>query len=306
MAISSKAQKERGLSKEDKRALLQAWRENHDTAARDTLLGSYEPLILAQVAKYRSYKFPPEILITEAKLALYDAEASFDLGRGVRFGAVAKKKIGWRIQDYVARHWSPWKSFTSKRAKRVFFKKSKILKAADRYGNLTDEAAETLAAELSTNFVKITPRYLRIMVPYLLRVDMVSIQASIGGRTVEETLIDHSAHDAEAGLIQEEKMAARSQLLEDALAQLNRRQRYVFEARRLTVPPKAFEVIGNELAAISDGLTPGRPVSKQRVEQIDNRAFEIVQESILRAAGRKPQRTDSRTPGRKRSSSPEA
>jgi RNA polymerase sigma-32 factor len=255
------------LEPQEEFMLGKSWREQSDREAAHRLVTSHLRLVAKIAMGYRGYGLPVSEVISEGNLGLMQAVARFEPERGFRLSTYALWWIKAAIQEYILRSWSLVKIGTTANQKRLFFnlRKAKSRITAIEDGDLRPEQVKILAKDLG--------------VPEREVVDMnrrlggdVSLNAPIGedGDSGEwqDWLVDDSASQ-ESRLADSEETDLRRKALGEALSVLNGRERRIFEARRLADEPVTLEELSDELG-----------VSRERVRQIDVRAFEKVQKAV--------------------------
>jgi RNA polymerase sigma-32 factor len=252
--------------------LAKSWREHGDRDAAHQLVTSHLRLVARIAMGYRGYGLPVGEVISEGNVGLMQAVKRFDPEKGFRLATYAMWWIRAAIQEYILRSWSLVKMGTTAAQKKLFFNLRKIksqLKALDE-GDLRPDQVKQIATRLGVS-----------------EDDVVSMNRRLGGdsslnapvRNDAESgewmdwLVDDSAIDQETALAESEEKEQRHTMLHDALEGLNERERRVFEARRLAEEPLTLEQLSAEFG-----------VSRERIRQIEVRAFEKVQKAVQKAA----------------------
>jgi RNA polymerase sigma-32 factor len=256
------------LEPQQEYGLAKSWREHGDRAAAHTLVTSHLRLAAKIAMGYRGYGFPISELIAEANVGLMQAVNRFDPERGFRFATYAAWWIRARIQEYILRSWSLVKMGTTAGQKRLFFKlrraKNKI--SAFDEGDLRPDQVNLIAKQLA-----VTERDV-IDMDRRLRGDLslnVPIREDGESGEWQDLLIDDRGVSQEKHVIENDEAHRRHIALDQALSMLNGRERRVFEARLLADNPIRFEDLASEFG-----------VSRERVRQIEVRAFEKVQMAV--------------------------
>jgi RNA polymerase sigma-32 factor len=252
--------------------LAKSWREHGDRDAAHQLVTSHLRLVARIAMGYRGYGLPVGEVISEGNVGLMQAVKRFDPEKGFRLATYAMWWIRAAIQEYILRSWSLVKMGTTAAQKKLFFNLRKIksqLKALDE-GDLRPDQVKQIATRLGVS-----------------EDDVVSMNRRLGGdsslnapvRNDAESgewmdwLVDDSAIDQETALAESEEKERRHDMLTEALKGLNERERRVFEARRLAEEPLTLEELSSEFG-----------VSRERIRQIEVRAFEKVQKAVQKAA----------------------
>ena len=252
--------------------LAKSWREHGDRDAAHELVTSHLRLVARIAMGYRGYGLPIGEVISEGNVGLMQAVKRFDPEKGFRLATYAMGWIRAAIQEYILRSWSLVKMGTTAAQKKLFFNLRKIkgqLKALEE-GDLRPEQVKLIATRLGVS-----------------ETDVISMNRRLGGdsslnapvRNDAESgewmdwLVDDTAVDQETALAESEEKEQRHGMLYEALEGLNERERRVFEARRLSEDPLTLEQLSTEFG-----------VSRERIRQIEVRAFEKVQMAVQKAA----------------------
>ncbi|RVU19804.1 RNA polymerase sigma factor RpoH [Methylobacterium oryzihabitans] len=248
--------------------LAKSWREHGDRDAAHRLVTSHLRLVAKIAMGYRGYGLPIGEVVSEGNVGLMQAVKRFDPDKGFRLATYAMWWIKAAIQEYILRSWSLVKMGTTANQKKLFFN---LRKAKGRISALDEgDLRPDQVAQIAT----------RLGVPEQDVVDMnrrLSGDASLNAPLREEGegewqdwLVDDSPSQ-ESVLAREEEGQNRLAALRDALGVLNPRERRIFEARRLAEDPITLEDLSGEFG-----------VSRERVRQIEVRAFEKVQDAVKR------------------------
>ena len=255
------------LTLEEEVACARRWREREDRDAAYRLVTSHLRLVAKIAMRYRGYGLPLADVVSEGNIGLMQAVKRFDPERGVRLATYAMWWIKATIQEYVLRSWSLVKMGTTANQKKLFFN---LRKAQSRISILDD-------GDMRLDQVKIIARRIGVTemdVIYMNR--RLSGDASLNAAIREDGdsgewqdwLVDESP-DQETTLAASEEFDNRHKTLSDALSVLNERERRIFEARRLAEDPITLADLAEEFG-----------VSRERVRQIEVRAFEKVQKAV--------------------------
>jgi RNA polymerase sigma-32 factor len=255
------------LEPQDEYMLARRWREHGDRDAAHKLVTSHLRLVAKIAMGYRGYGLPISEVISEGNVGLMQAVKRFEPEKGFRLATYAMWWIKAAIQEYVLRSWSLVKLGTTANQKKLFFNlrkaKSKISALED--GDLRPDQVKLIAKRLGVTEQDVIDMNRRLA-------GDVSLNAPIrdDGDSGEwqDWLVDE-ASDPEERLAQSEETDNRIRALHDALTILNRRERRIFEARRLTDEPVTLEDLAAEFG-----------VSRERVRQIEVRAFDKVQRTV--------------------------
>src|SRR6516164_6087924 len=264
------------LELHDEFMLAKRWREHGDRDAAHKLVTSHLRLVAKIAMGYRGYGLPTSEVISEGNVGLMQAVKRFEPEKGLRLSTYAMWWIKAAIQEYILRSWSLVKLGTTANQKKLFFNlrkaKSKISALED--GDLRPDQVKLIAERLGVTEQDVVDMNRR------LGGDM-SLNAPIrdDGDSGEwqDWLVDEVS-DQETRLVEDEESENRRKALGEALSVLNERERRIFEARQL-----ADDAITLEDLAVEFGI------SRERVRQIEVRAFQKVQRAVqIAIAGRRP------------------
>ena len=247
--------------------LAKRWREHGDPTAAHKLVTSHLRLVAKIAMGYRGYGLPISEVISEGNVGLMQAVKRFEPEKGFRLATYAMWWIKAAIQEYILRSWSLVKMGTTANQKKLFFnlRKAKSKISALNEGDLRPDQVATIAKRLGVTEQDVIDMNRRLA-------GDTSLNAPIRDDGESGEWQDWLADDSES---QETVMAAheeldnRKQALTDALSVLNERERRIFEARRLAENPITLEELADEFG-----------VSRERVRQIEVRAFEKVQHAV--------------------------
>ena len=259
------------LEAEEEFILAKNWDEREDTDAAHKLVTSHLRLVAKIAMGYRGYGLPLGDLISEGNVGLMQAVKRFDADKGFRLSTYAMWWIKASIQEYILRTLSLVKIGTTAAQKKLFFNLRKIkgqLQAIDE-GDLSPENVQKISERLNVSEKEVVSMNRRLSGPDN---SLNAPLAADGDGEWQDWLVDESANQEEV-LGQAEELAGRRKLLANSLTNLNERERYIFVERRLTENPKTLEELSEEYN-----------ISRERVRQIEVRAFEKVQKSIKTAA----------------------
>ncbi|MGP0089128.1 MAG: RNA polymerase sigma factor RpoH [Xanthobacteraceae bacterium] len=255
------------LSPQEEYMLAQRWREHGDREAAHRLVTSHLRLVAKIAMGYRGYGLPIAEVISEGNVGLMQAVRRFEPERGFRLATYAMWWIKASLQEYILRSWSLVKMGTTANQKKLFFnlRKAKSKIAALEEGDLRPDQVELIAKRLGVTEREVIDMNRRLG-------GDASLNTPIGdeGQTSEwqDWLIDDTPSQ-ERVLAENEELGNRRKALGEALGVLNDRERRIFEARRLADTPATLEDLAEEFR-----------VSRERVRQIEVRAFEKVQRVV--------------------------
>ncbi len=251
--------------------LAKKWTEHEDTEAAHKMVTSHLRLVAKIAMGYRGYGLPMGELISEGNVGLMQAVKRFDPERGFRLATYAMWWIKASIHEYVLRTWSLVKIGTTAAQKKLFFNLRKLkgqIKAIEE-GDLKPEHVARIATALNVSESDVISMNRRLAAPdHSLNAPM---RADSEGEW-QDWLVD-DAVDQEVVLGERQELNKRRKLLAAAIDELNPREQHIFTARRLDEDTKTLE----ELSKVYD-------ISRERVRQIEVRAFEKIQKHIKAAA----------------------
>ena len=221
---------------------------------------------------YRGYGLPVSELISEGNIGLMQGVKKFEPDRGFRVATYAMWWIRASIQEFILRSWSLVKMGTTAAQKKLFFNLRKVkgqLKALEE-GDLHPDHVKTIATRLGVSEDDVVSMNRRLSGDSSLNAPVRNDAES--GEWMD-WLVDDTSIDQETALAESEEKEQRHDMLQDALETLNERERRVFEARRLSEDPLTLEQLSTEFG-----------VSRERIRQIEVRAFEKVQKAVQKAA----------------------
>jgi RNA polymerase sigma-32 factor len=255
------------LEPQDEFMLAKRWREHGDRDAAHKLVTSHLRLVAKIAMGYRGYGLPISEVISEGNVGLMQAVKRFEPEKGFRLATYAMWWIKAAIQEYILRSWSLVKMGTTANQKKLFFnlRKAKSKISALEEGDLRPDQVKLIAKRLGVTEQDVVDMNRRLG-------GDVSLNAPIrdDGDSGEwqDWLVDEVS-DQETRLVEDEESDNRKKALGEALSVLNDRERRIFEARRLADDPITLEDLAAEFG-----------VSRERVRQIEVRAFEKVQRAV--------------------------
>ncbi|ACB27585.1 RNA polymerase sigma-32 factor [Methylobacterium sp. PvP062] len=248
--------------------LAKAWRDAGDREAAHRLVTSHLRLVAKIAMGYRGYGLPIGEVVSEGNVGLMQAVKRFDPDKGFRLATYAMWWIKAAIQEYILRSWSLVKMGTTANQKKLFFnlRKAKGKISALDEGDLKPDQVKQIATRLGVPEQDVIDMNRRLSGDTSLNAPL----REEGEGEWQDWLVDNSPSQ-ETVLAREQEGQNRLSALKDALGVLNPRERRIFEARRLAEDPITLEDLSGEFG-----------VSRERVRQIEVRAFEKVQEAVKR------------------------
>ncbi|MEO8758363.1 MAG: RNA polymerase sigma factor RpoH [Devosia sp.] len=262
--------------------LAKRYKEHEDPRAAQKLITSHLRLVAKIAMGYRGYGLPISEVISEGNVGLMHAVKRFEPDKGFRLATYAMWWIRAAIQEYVLRSWSLVKIGTTAAQKRLFFNLRKVkgqIAALDD-GNLHPDQVKQIATTLRVTEADVISMNQRLTGDASLNAPM---RADEGSSEWQDWLVDDTP-DQETTLGNSEEYSERMGLLTNAMGDLNEREKAIFQARRLKEDPATLEELAQEYN-----------VSRERIRQIEVRAFEKVQEAVQHAAREKARARDHAT-----------
>ena len=255
----------------DEYMLAKRWREHNDLEAAHQLVTSHLRLVAKIAMGYRGYGLPLAELISEGNVGLMQAVKRFEPDRGFRLATYAMWWIRAAIQEYILHSWSLVKIGTTAAQKKLFFNLRRIkgqLQAIDE-GDLSPEHVKKIATELDVPESDVVQMNRRLASPDH------SLNAPVreGGDGEWQDWLEDESESQEVRLAEDEEMTNRRRLLDSALKALNPRERRILVERRLQDEPTTLE-----------DLSKAYGISRERVRQIEVRAFEKLQKTMKNLA----------------------
>ena len=260
------------LSKDEEFMLAKRWSEHQDPEAAHKLVTSHLRLVAKIAMGYRGYGLPIGEVISEGNVGLMQAVKKFDPDKGFRLATYAMWWIRASIQEYILRSWSLVKMGTTAAQKKLFFnlRKAKSQISALEEGDLTHEHVAQIATKLGVLDEEVVSMNRR------LSGGDASLNAPLrsdGESEWQDWLVDDQAPNQENVLAESEEHTVRMSLLDEAMKGLSERERHILTQRRLVDSPTTLEELASEYG-----------VSRERVRQIEVRAFEKLQKAMKAAA----------------------
>jgi RNA polymerase sigma-32 factor len=260
------------LAKDEEFMLAKAWQEHEDPEAAHRLVTSHLRLVAKIAMGYRGYGLPIGEVISEGNVGLMQAVKKFDPDRGFRLATYAMWWIRASIQEYILRSWSLVKMGTTAAQKKLFFnlRKAKSEISALQEGDLHPDQVSTIATKLG-----------------VLNEEVISMNRRLSGGDAslnspmradsesewQDWLVDDVTPSQETVVADTQEKSLRMGLLEEAMTELTDRERHILTERRLKDDPTTLEELASQYG-----------VSRERVRQIEVRAFEKLQKSMKAAA----------------------
>jgi len=258
------------LAAEEEYTLAKNWRTNGNVKAAEKLVTSHLRLVAKIAMGYRGYGLPVNEMISEGNVGLMQAVKKFEPEKGFRLATYAMWWIRASIQEYVLRSWSLVKIGTTTAQKKLFFNLKKIKNkiAPQSEGDLRPEHVNEIANKLDVSEHEVVSMNRRLSGKEF------SLNAQVGedGDEWQDWLVDKEL-DHDLKFAHQEEMGQRQSLLKDSIKILNDREREILNSRRLNDNPITLE-----------DLSKKYKISRERVRQIENKAFERLQKHMLISA----------------------
>ena len=253
--------------------LAKRWREHDDRDAAHQLVTSHLRLVAKIAMGYRGYGLPVSELISEGNIGLMQGVKKFEPDRGFRLATYAMWWIRASIQEFILRSWSLVKMGTTAAQKKLFFNLRRMKAKLDAFedGDLKPEHLAKIATDLGVTEAEVTSMNRRMAMGGDTSLN-VSVREDGEGQWQDWLQDDAPLQDTVVA--EEQEADVRHGMLVEAMDDLNDRERHILTERRLTDDPKTLE----ELSQVYG-------VSRERVRQIEVRAFEKLQKAMMRLAG---------------------
>jgi len=259
------------LDAEEEYLLAKNWRERGNLKAAHKLVTSHLRLVAKIAMGYRGYGLPVNELISEGNIGLMQAVKKFDPEKGFRLATYAMWWIKASIQEYVLRSWSLVKMGTTTAQKKLFFNLRKLKNqiAPNQEGDLRDEHVEEISKRLDVNSHEVVNMNRRLMGHEKSLNDPIK-----AGETDEwqDWLVDDRL-DQELIVSQKQEYDDKKELLSQAMTILNEREKEILKERRLSENPKTLEELSKKYK-----------ISRERIRQIETKAFEKLQKSMINSS----------------------
>ena len=257
------------LSADEEFMLAKAWAEREDTQAAHKMVTSHLRLVAKIAMGYRGYGLPVSDLISEGNVGMMQAVKRFDPDKGFRLATYAMWWIRASIQEYILRSWSLVKMGTTAAQKKLFFNLRRIkgqIQAIDD-GDLKPEQVTQIATQLDVSETEVISMNQRMAGND--RSLNVPLSRDGEGSGEWQDWLEDDGEDQETTFAEHEEFSARKSLMMTAMKDLNEREQRILQARRLAEPPLTLEDLASEFG-----------VSRERIRQIEVRAFEKLQKAV--------------------------
>ena len=254
--------------------LANKWRDEGDTSAAHQLVTSHLRLVAKIAMGYRGYGLPVTELISEGNIGLMQAVKKYDPDKGFRLATYAMWWIRAAIQEYVLKSWSLVKIGTTAAQKKLFFNLKKLKNQLSDYsdGNLKPHQVKEIADRLDVSEKEVTEMEGRMSGnDYSLN----AVVSAEGEEEWQDWLVDEDA-DHEIKIAENEEISKRKELLSKAINILNDREKNIIKDRKLSEDPKTLDELSKEYK-----------ISRERIRQIEERAFQKLQIEMLNLAKEK-------------------
>jgi RNA polymerase sigma-32 factor len=263
------------LAPEEEYMLAKRWREHEDTEAAAKLVNSHLRLVAKIAMGYRGYGLPVSELISEGNIGLMQGVKKFEPDRGFRLATYAMWWIRASIQEFILRSWSLVKMGTTAAQKKLFFNLRRMKNQIDAFeeGDLKPADVAKIAKDLGVTEDEVISMNRRMGHGGDTSLNAPLRSSEDGEGQWQDFLVSADPLQDEV-IADEEERRVRHELLVDALESLNERERHILTERRLVDEPKTLE-----------DLSQVYGVSRERIRQIEVRAFEKLQAALIRLAG---------------------
>ena len=259
------------LNAEEEYMLAKSWRERGDLKSAHKLVTSHLRLVARMAMGYRGYGLPVSELISEGNMGLMQAVKKFDPEKGFRLATYAMWWIKASMQEYILRSWSLVKMGTTTAQKKLFFnlKKLKNQLSANTEGELNPEHVDIISKKLNVKKEEVVSMNRRLLGKEKSLNDPIK---DGNGSEMQDWIVDNNTNQ-EISLSNNQELVERKNLMNISMSVLNTREKEILKARRLS-----------ENVATLDDLSKKFKVSRERVRQIETKAFEKLQKAMLNAA----------------------
>ncbi len=257
------------LRQDEEYMLAKRWREHEDIDAAHSLVTSHLRLVAKIAMTYKGYGLPVSDLISEGNIGLMKAVKRFDPDKGFRLATYAMLWIKSAIQEYILHSWSLVKIGTTSAQKKLFFNLKKIKNELRVYdeNKLSPEIIKEISDRLAVEEKEVVNMNQRLGgKDHSLNAPR-SIESDAGDW--QENLMDQKTLDQEESFLERDELNKRKSMLGSAITHLNEREKKIFISRRLTDSPLTLEQLSGEFK-----------ISRERVRQIEVKAFEKVQQIV--------------------------
>ncbi len=259
------------LSAEEEYMLAKSWKDRGDLKSAQKLITSHLRLVAKIAMGYRGYGLPVSEIVSEGNIGLMQAVKKFEPEKGFRLATYAMWWIKASIQEYILRSWSLVKMGTTAAQKKLFFnlKKVKNQISANNMGDLKPEHVNEISKRLNVKKEEVVSMDRRLSGKEKSLNDPIKNE---DGAEWQDWIVDHKT-DQELKLSQDQEFVERKKLMDSSMNILNPREREILTARRLS----------ENISTLED-LSKRYKVSRERIRQIETKAFEKLQKSMLNAA----------------------
>jgi len=259
------------LSAEEEYMLAKSWKDRGDLKSAQKLVTSHLRLVAKIAMGYRGYGLPVSELVSEGNIGLMQAVKKFDPERGFRLATYAMWWIKASIQEYVLRSWSLVKIGTTTAQKKLFFNLNKLKNklSVNNTGDLSHEHINEISKRLNVSKEEVVSMDRRLHGKEKSLNDPIK---DGDGAEWQDWIVDKNL-DQELKLSQEQELNERKKLMNDSMSILNTREKEILTARRLS----------ENILTLED-LSKKYKISRERIRQIETKAFEKLQKAMLNAA----------------------
>ena len=259
------------LSPEEEYMLAKRWKKRGDLKSAQKLITSHLRLVAKIAMRYKGYGLPVNEIISEGNIGLMQAVKKFDPEKGFKLATYAMWWIKASIQEYVLRSWSLVKMGTTSAQKKLFFnlKKIKNQLSINNTGDLKNEHVEEISKRLKVKKEEVVSMNRRLLGKEKSLNDPIKDE---DGTEWQDWLVDNKL-DHEIVLSKKQELDHRKNLMSEAMSVLNQREKEILTSRRLS-----------ENIATLDDLSKKHKVSRERIRQIETKAFEKLQKSMINAS----------------------
>ena len=259
------------LSAEEEYMLAKSWKDRGDLKSAQKLVTSHLRLVAKIAMGYRGYGLPVSEMVSEGNIGLMQAVKKFEPEKGFRLATYAMWWIKASIQEYILRSWSLVKMGTTVAQKKLFFnlKKIKSQLSANNAGDLKTEHVEEISKRLNVKKEEVVSMNRRLLGKEKSLNDPIKGE---DGTEWQDWIVDNKI-DQELKLSHEQEFSQKKKLMDNSMSILNPREKEILTARRLS----------DDVATLEE-LSKKYKVSRERIRQIETRAFEKLQKVMLNAA----------------------
>ena len=259
------------LSAEEEYMLAKSWRNRGDLKSAQKLITSHLRLVAKIAMGYRGYGLPVSEMVSEGNIGLMQAVKKFEPEKGFRLATYAMWWIKASIQEYILRSWSLVKMGTTSAQKKLFFNLKKIKNqiSPNNFGELNYEDVNEISKRLNVKKEEVVSMNRRLLGKEKSLNDPIKDE---DGSEWQDWLVDDKI-DQELKLSHQQEFVQRKKLMDDSMSILNSREKAILIARRLS----------EEVSTLED-LSKKYKISRERIRQIETKAFEKLQKAMLNAA----------------------